>query len=49
MDKTYVEMNLFLLENLQSSIICPPHGKQSFQSMGCVSVDYNTFCLKVID
>ena len=49
MDKTYVAMNSLLLENLQGSIICPPHGKQSFKSMGCISMDHNTFCLKMID
>lgn len=49
MDKTYVAINLFLLENLQGSIICPPHGKQSFKSMGCIGMDHNTFCLKMID
>lgn len=42
-------MDLFLLENLQGSVICPSHGKQSFKSMGCIGMDHNTFCLEVID
>lgn len=49
MDKTYVAMNLLLPENLQGGIICPPHGKQSFKSMSCVSMDHDTFCLEMID
>lgn len=47
--KLYVAMDLFLLEHLQGSIICPPHGKQSFQSMGCIGMDHNTLCLEMID